>query len=81
MCFAITLPDPSRSATVRATFRIRSCARAERLIRRIASSRVRSPVSSRAHCLRIRRVGMREFVWPRAVLDLAGALDPREHIG
>src|SRR5579863_8598257 len=65
MCLATIDAEPSRSATVRATFGMWSCARAERLIRRIAISSVLSPVSSSAHCLRIIRVGIRELLYPR----------------
>jgi hypothetical protein len=49
---------PSRSAMVRATFRMRSCARALKPSRRTAISGVRSPASSRAHSFRRRRGGM-----------------------
>jgi len=53
--------DSSRSATVRATFNMRSCARAERPIRRTAISSVRSPEASSAHSFRTSGAGMREL--------------------
>ena len=54
-----TAAESPRSAMVRATLRMRSCARAERPIRRTAISSVRSPASSSAQTLRISRAGMR----------------------
>lgn len=65
ICLAATVSEPAKSATVGVTLNTRSCARAISPMCLTAISSVRVPESSKAHCLRIKRGGMRVVVVPR----------------